>query len=145
MLSNSLAPSSSISCPRSMDLCRKPFPVPEMHPRSQKLALGDRLLCHQARSWHQDGLSQFQLWASCCSHLGCCCRYFVCFVFCFCFSFVQGRGAVPTCQQVWWGIGSCSLPLLLPVETPALSLVLWEGCQTQFPALLVLHPGPDFC
>lgn len=40
MLSSSLAPPPSISCPRSMDLCRKPSPVPEMHSRSQKRASG---------------------------------------------------------------------------------------------------------
>lgn len=40
MLSHSLAPSSSISRPRSKDLCRKPSPVAEMHSRSQKPALG---------------------------------------------------------------------------------------------------------
>lgn len=39
MLRNSLAPSPSIS-PQSTDLCGKPSPVPEMQPRSQKLASG---------------------------------------------------------------------------------------------------------
>lgn len=104
VLSNGLAPPPSISCPRPMGLCRKPSPVPEMCSRCQKLALGTTycingldLGIRMVSVSFCSGLLGALTWAIFCFVL-----FFVhsfCLVFCFCFSFVQGRNAVPTCQQ----------------------------------------------
>lgn len=138
VLSNGLAPPPSISYPRPISLCRKPSPVPEMYSRCQKLALGTTycttgldLGIRMVSVSFCSGLLGALTWAIFCFVL-----FFVhsfCFVFCFCFSFSKGGTLYPPASslgivKVWWGMGSWFLSLLLPLESPALSPVLWEDC-----------------
>lgn len=63
------------------------------------------------------------------------CFLFILFVLFFAFVFHLCKGGMlypPASSlgivKVWWGRGSWFLPLLLPLESAALSPVLWENC-----------------
>lgn len=95
MLSSILAPPPSISCPRSMDLCRKPSSVLEMRSRSQKRALGTSYCTTRLNL----GIRMVSVSFSC-GLLGALTWAAVLF-FCFCFSFVQGRGCCAHLAAAW--------------------------------------------